>query len=87
MSSSFPAPTSPFRPLFTSLWIITIAAGVGLATGSLLRSQQTQNAFAPSFLEKSQSFPAKDWPGTLDLAFPEDAPLPETDYASGTDGS
>ncbi len=70
------------RPLLTGLWVMTIAGVFGFALGGLLRWQQTQNAFAPPFLEKSQSFPSKTWPGTLDLAFPDDAPLPETDYAS-----
>jgi serine/threonine protein kinase len=85
--TSFPTHTDSvnrgsFSPLLISFWVMTIAGGVGLAAGGFLRWQQPQNAFAPSFFEKSQSFPAKDWPGTLDLAFPEDAPLPETNSAS-----
>lgn len=75
----------PVRPLITSLWVIAIAGGVGLTMGSFLRWQQTQNSFAQSFFEKSQSFPAQEWPGSLDLEFPEDAPLPETDYAPQSD--
>ncbi|MEY2975976.1 MAG: serine/threonine protein kinase [Prochlorotrichaceae cyanobacterium] len=70
-----------FRPLLRGLWVMAIAMGVGFTAGGFLRWQRTQNTFAQSFFQKDQSFPPQAWPGTLELEFPEDAPLPEADYA------
>lgn len=69
------------RPLLTGLWVMAIAMGVGFTVGGIFRWQRTQNNFAQSFFQKDQSFPPQAWPGTLELEFPADAPVPEADYS------
>ena len=71
----------PLRRLHTSLMVMTIAGLMGFILGGTLRWQQTQSRSATPFFEQEQSFPSQDWPGTLELEFPADAPIPENNEA------
>ena len=80
--SSLP-PRSMIRPFRISIVVMTIAGISGLFLGGILRWQQAQSRLAVPFFDQQQSFPNEDWPGTLELEFPNDAPLPEQNGSTG----
>jgi serine/threonine-protein kinase len=80
---SFPN-RSMIRPFRTSIVVMTIAGICGLFLGGILRWQQAQSRLAVPFFGQEQSFPNEDWPGTLELEFPDDAPLPEQNGSAGS---
>lgn len=80
--SSLPS-RSMIRPFHISIVVMTIAGITGLFLGGILRWQQAQSRLAVPFFDQQQSFPNQEWPGTLELDFPDDAPLPEQNDLAG----
>jgi hypothetical protein len=59
-----------------------VSAIGGLGLGFWFRMKSASTLSTPGFLQQEQTFPQRDWPGTVTPEIPDSAPTPEQPWAT-----